>query len=201
MIPASTSLNRGGHRPPRFTLFLASLALALYFIAGEAPASLVYDRMAIAGGEWWRLFTGHFVHSDGGHLLWNVTALVILGGMLEREQPVLLWTGLLAGMVAVDGGLWFGLPHLDRYCGLSGALNALLLLLLAQLWRTTGHPVVIAVAAASAIKLIVELWSNQALLTHTAWPSVPMAHLAGLCGGLCALLLLRFLATPSARLA
>jgi len=197
----STNRGRGRHRLPRFTFLLVILVLGLYGIAGDAPGSLVFDGAAVSHGEWWRLLTGHLVHSDPGHLLWNVAALVILGGMLERERPALLWVGLLAGMVAVDGGLWFGLPHLDRYCGLSGALNALLLLLLAHLWRTTGHPVVIAVAAASSIKLIVELWSNQALLTHTAWPSVPMAHLAGLCGGLSALLLWRFLASPSARVA
>lgn len=181
-------MNHGGLRPPWFTFILAALAIGFYCFAGAAAPAWVFDRSAIADGEWWRLISGHFVHSDGQHLLWDVSALVVIGWMLERQRPALFGWGLLAGLVAVDLWLWFGMPELERYCGLSGALHAVLLLLLANLWRTTRQPLVIAMLFLIIAKVVLELWTNQALLTETAWPSVPIVHLAGLCGGLAVLL-------------
>jgi len=66
-------------------------------------------------------------------------------------------------------------------------LNTLMVLLVAQLWRETRQPWVVILALVLLIKPIAELHSGQALLTHTAWPSVPSAHLAGLVAGLCVL--------------
>jgi len=179
MSPLHGATDRGGLVPPRFTLGLAGVMLLLYWFAGPAPASWVYERSAIAAGEWWRLLSAHLVHSDGEHLLWNLAALLIIGFLLERRSPALLLSGLLTGMAAVDGWLWFGLPELQRYCGLSGVLNTWLALLLYILWRETRQPMVVLVAGACVAKLLVELSTAEALFTATAWISVPSAHLAG----------------------
>jgi rhomboid family GlyGly-CTERM serine protease len=185
MTPAAATCGRPGEAsPPRLTLAVALAAAALYGIAGAAPEAWVFDRAAIAAGEWWRLVTGHLAHSDAEHLLWNLGALSVMGWLLERDRPALFGWGLAAGAAAVDAWLWLGLTGLERYCGLSGALNAVLWVLLAHLWRTTRHPLVAAVGAAALLKLVVELQAGQAVLTHTAWPSVPSVHLAGLIGGL-----------------
>ena len=187
--------NHGGLRPPWFTFLLAVLAIGFYGLAGPAAPAWVFDRSAIADGEWWRLFSGHLVHSDGQHLIWDVSALVVIGWILERYQPVIFTWGLLAGMLAVNAWLWFGMPELERYCGLSGTLHAVLLLLLATLWRTTRQPMVLAMGFLILGKVGLEWWTNQALLTQTAWPSVPIVHFAGLCGGLAVLLLDKRLAS------
>lgn len=193
MSPLHGATDRGGLVPPRFTLLLSSMLLALYVTAGAAPALWVYDRAAIATGEWWRLLSAHLVHSDGEHLLWNLAALLIIGFLLERRHPLLFLAGLLAGIAAVNVWLWFGLPGLQRYCGLSGVLNTWLVLLLFALWREARQPMIVLFAVVSAVKLVVELWSEQALFSATAWPSVPSAHLAGVGAGLAVLLYSRWL--------
>ncbi|MGD2082354.1 MAG: rhombosortase [Chromatiales bacterium] len=180
-----------GLAPPRLTLAVALLAAALYVLAGPAPPTWVLERTAVAEGEWWRLLSGHLAHSDPEHLLWNLGALLGIGWMLEPRRPAAFAWGLVAGAAAVDTWLLAGLPGLERYCGLSGVLNTLLLILLVRLWRETRHPLVPTIGAAALVKLTVELQSGQAVLTHTAWPSVPSAHLAGLLGGVVALLLAR----------
>lgn len=168
---------------PWLTLALAGSMAALFAALGPAPAGLVYNRSAIADGQWWRLLTAHLVHSDIEHLIWNLAGLLVLGSLLERANWKACSTALLAGMAAVDMALIQQLPHIDLYCGLSGALNALLIPLLTYLWKTTRSPLVPAVAAASLIKILVELSLGHAVLTHTAWASVPAAHLAGWIAG------------------
>lgn len=173
---------------PWVTLALAGSMVALFAAFGPAPGSLVYDRVAIAGAQWWRLLTAHLVHSDLEHLTWNVAGLLVLGTLLERIDRRTYSIALFGGMLCVDMALIGHLPSIGYYCGLSGALNALLLPLLVELWRRTRSPLVPVIAAASLIKILVELFLGDALFTHTAWTSVPAAHLAGwLVGGLAAL--------------
>lgn len=75
--------------------------------------------------------------------------------------------------------LWLALPELERYCGMSGVLNTLLLFAFAALWRVATAPVLVAVGTLSFAKILVEISAGQALLTNAAWESVPQAHLAG----------------------
>jgi rhomboid family GlyGly-CTERM serine protease len=161
------------------SLTLAGLTAALFAAFGPAPEAWVYDRVAIAHGEWWRLLSGHWMHSDGGHLTWNLGALLALGWIVEARNRVALLAGLLAGTIGVDLMLWLALPELTRYCGMSGVLNTVLLFALATLWRHATAPVLLATGMLSFAKIVVEIWSGQALLTSTAWASIPQAHLAG----------------------
>lgn len=166
-------------RLPWVSLTLAGLTAALFAAFGPAPEAWVYDRVAIAHGEWWRLLSGHWMHSDGGHLTWNLGALLALGWIVEARNRVALLAGLLAGTIGVDLMLWLALPELTRYCGMSGVLNTVLLFALATLWRDATAPVLLATGMLSFAKIVVEIWSGQALLTSTAWASIPQAHLAG----------------------
>jgi len=174
---------------PWLTLSLSGLAIGLYALAGPAAGGAVYDRMAIANGEWWRWFSAHWIHSDAGHLAWNVAALLLLGCIVESYRRWLLPLGLLAGSLAVDLWLSLGTTGIMRYCGLSGALNTLLILALWAVWRRSGHPLVWIIGLGSLLKIVAETVTGQALLTQAAWASVPLAHLAGWIGG-CTLLLL-----------
>ncbi len=179
-------VGQGGAKLPWLTSVLVGLAALSFLLAGPAPEFWVFDRAAIDQGEWWRLLSAHWVHSDAAHLAWNLGAFAILGGLLEHSSRRGLLIGLLLGTLAVDLGVWFLLPGLDYYCGLSGVLNTLLVPVLYAAWRRTRHPVVSVTAFVAAIKLIVELGTQQAVLTHAAWPSVPEAHLAGAIAGVLA---------------
>ena len=139
--------------------------------------------MAIARGEWWRLLTGHWVHSDPAHAGWDIAALLLLGALFEARLKWCLPLALLIGTVGVDAWLWWFDPALRYYCGLSGILNSLLVVGLLQYWRERRHPLILLTGVGAAVKIIVEINSGQALLTHTAWPGVPAVHAAGfLCG-------------------
>lgn len=174
---------------PWLTLAGLALAVGLWLLAGPAPGALVYDRAALAQGEGWRWLTGHLVHSDAGHALWDIAALGLIGLMLEGHGRRHLALAALAGLLAVDAALWWCLPEIGRYCGLSGLLNALFVVALADLWHR--HPLVPLVALGLILKLAVELATRQSLLLDMAWPSLPEAHVAGCIGGLAFLALER----------
>jgi rhomboid family GlyGly-CTERM serine protease len=178
-----TGARHGGSTLPWRCILLGAGAVAANLILGAAPEVWVFDRVAIAQGEWWRLATGHWVHSDLAHAGWDIAALLLLGALFEARLQWRLPLALLIGTIGVDAWLWWGDPTLHYYCGLSGILNSLLIVGLLQLWRDLRHPLVLFTGVGAVVKIIVEINAGQALLTQTAWPSVPTVHAAGfLCG-------------------
>jgi len=162
---------------------LAAVVAVLHGTAGSAPELLVFDRVAIVDGEFWRLLTGHWVHSDGEHLAWNVAGLLVLGWLFEPLLRARLLAVLLIGIVGVGLAIWYALPDLDRYCGLSGILNSLLAAGLCQMWRTAREPLVALAGAGAVAKIAIEMFSATALFTHSAWSSVPLVHAIGFFSG------------------
>lgn len=149
----------------------------------------MFDRAAISRGEWWRWITGHLVHSSSTHALWDIAALGLICWLMERSAGqccrVRVKMGLAAatGMLAVNVCLWWCLPQLDRYCGLSGMLNCLFVVALAGLWRERRHPLIASVALAFPLKLALDIATGQSLFVAMQWASVPEAHVAGAVGG------------------
>ena len=168
---------------PWRSLLLAAAAVAAYLVYGAAPTEWVFDRSAIGQGQWWRLITAHWVHGDLAHASWDIAALLLFGVVFEERLRWRLPLVLLVASLGVDAWLWWGLPALHYYCGLSGILNGLLALGLLGLWREARHPLILLTALAAVLKIFVEMQLGQALLTSTVWPSVPTAHAVGfLCG-------------------
>jgi len=181
---AATAKARGSARLPWLTALLVTLAALLWWSAGTTPEALVFDRSAIDKGELWRLITGHLVHGDAGHAFWDIGALAAIGTMMESQGRWRMAGALLAGVVAVNACLWWFMPGLDFYCGLSGVLNALFVVAIADLWKMYRHPVFLFGGLGLGAKLAVEMALGQSLFVSTVWPSVPLAHLAGCIGGL-----------------
>jgi len=181
--PPETGTNHGGFMLPWRSVLLSAGAAAVYLAFGPAPEAWVFDRVAIVHGEWWRLITGHWVHSDLAHAGWDIAALLLFGALFEARLQWRLPLALLIGTVGIDVWLWWGNPAMAYYCGLSGILNSLLVVGLLRLWIDIRHPLILFTAVGAALKIIVEIDAGQALLTRTAWPSVPAAHAVGfLCG-------------------
>ncbi len=181
----SSMVSRGGGKPPRLTLVSVFIAALAFLVNGPASELLVFDREQIALGQWWRLLSGHWVHSDLQHLLWNLAGLSVLGLLFE---PLLgarrMFQVLVTGMLVVDLCLWFLLPELLFYCGLSGILNTLLFAGLWLAWRDRRHPVYLLVGSGALVKVVIETFMQTAVFTDTLWPSVPLAHLSGLVAAL-----------------
>lgn len=169
---------------PKYTLFLAGGVALLYFLLPLSPPTWIFDRSHIESGAYWRLISGHLVHTDGQHLAWNLAALVLLGAVIERCSVALFWISLLFGIVAVDIGIYWAVPGLEQYCGLSGVLNTLWIVALGIAWKGTYSWVVPLAGLAGACKLAVEKSGNIAVFTDTAWPPLVESHIAGQIAGL-----------------
>lgn len=176
-------VRQGGFWLPWRTLLLSCMATVMYLLLGPAPEALVFDRVAIAQGEWWRLITGHWVHSDLDHAVWDIGAFALMGFLFERRLGNHLLPILLLGSLGVNAWVWWGDPSLGYYCGLSGILNTMMAVGLMQLWRDSRHPLVLITGLGFVAKIMVELLGGQIALTSTAWPEVPEVHAVGLlCG-------------------
>jgi rhomboid family GlyGly-CTERM serine protease len=107
---------------------LIVIVASLLALSGEWGREwLRYDRDAIAGGEFWRLASGHFVHLGFSHWVLNGAGLLLvwfLVGEFLRTRQWLLVT--LASVVGMDIGFWLLQPQLEWYVGLSGLLHGYL---------------------------------------------------------------------------
>lgn len=164
---------------PWRTLALSLLATALNAFFGAAPETLVYSRDAASQGEWWRLITGHLVHSDTQHALWDITALLIIGAVSEHLLQKVFFPLLIASALFISTWLWFFIPEITHYCGLSGILHSLLVVGFFRLWQHHNTPEFLIIILLSIAKIIFEITQETAIFTNTAWPALPESHLAG----------------------
>ena len=175
-------------RLPLLTLSLLALIAGLHWLVPDRSL-LWFSADAIAQGETWRFISGHFVHADTGHLLWNALGLAILGVLIEWRSRSMLLAALAAGVIAVGILLLTPASPLEHYCGLSGVLNSLLAVALWLEWRASRSWLVIAVACGSLAKVIIEISTGTPVITSVSWPPWAWSHAAGLIGGLVVMLL------------
>ena len=169
-------------RIPIITLLLCCLAGGLMLLPPDAHNALYFNHDSLYSGRFLGLVTGHWMHADLQHLAWNVSALAILGALIEaRSRTLLLWS-ILVGMLSVDLLLLSPFSELQRYCGLSGLLNTLLGVALYLLWRETRSAMVALTALLCMGKIALEMYSGQSIFTHLTWPPFAIAHLAGILG-------------------
>ncbi len=109
-------------------LIIALLSIIVFigeYTIGEViTQSLVYQRELIYQGEMWRLFTGHFLHTNGFHLLLNLAALFMLWALHGRFYTIINYLGLfLLCAVSTSVGIYYYNSSLIQYVGLSGVLH------------------------------------------------------------------------------
>ena len=167
---------------PVTTLLLVGSAVAISLVPG-ASALFIFDRAAIAGGEWWRVVTGSWVHFSSSHLAFDALATLIAGVLLEREAApsvVALW---ITSALAVGFVVLLGVPGIERYAGLSGIAYALVSYLALRgvaaggTWSRLCLTTLVIVAA----KLLFELLTARSVFVPAAEGvvTVPAAHAAG----------------------
>jgi rhomboid family GlyGly-CTERM serine protease len=179
------------HRWPWRSAVLIAVALLLYLLAGPAPQPMLLDLDPVSWSmRPWTLLTGHLVHAGPSHLHWDLAGLLLVALVYEPLLGERLWPVLLGGALAIDLGLGLGLggPALERYCGLSGLINALVGAGLLAAWRCRDRAA-LSFGLLVVAKVTIEAATGDALITVTAWPPVPVAHLLGLAGGGSALLI------------
>ena len=170
-------------RIPVLTLGITMVLIGLHLLVTD-KTQLYFSAAEIYKGQAWRLISGHLMHADLQHLLWNCLGLVVLGTLLEYRSRRALITSLGAGIIFVNALLLTPFSQLDYYCGLSGVLNTLLLVALWIEWKLTRSWLIIALAFGSIAKVLVETSQGISIVTDISWPPYTWSHLAGLLGGL-----------------
>ncbi|MCY9812326.1 rhombosortase [Aeromonas caviae] len=141
-------------------LWVIALSLVTALLFFTVPNhQLAFDRDLIAQGEGWRIITGNLAHTNGWHLLLNLSGLAVLYSLFQEylmgwRLPVLL---LLLG-TAVGLGIWWGCPQTQWYMGLSGLLHGLFIWGAMQDIRFRRHSGWLMLAGV-AIKLGVDFYS------------------------------------------
>jgi len=170
-------------RIPILSFSLVMTLIGLHWLVPDKTL-LYFSAADIARGETWRIFTGHFMHADSEHLLWNCLGLAVLGLLIEHHSRIMLWAALGAGIASVSALLLTPFSQLEYYCGLSGVLNTLLLVALWLEWRRTRSWLIIVVTFGSIAKAVIEVSLGASIVTHISWPPYAWSHVAGLIGGL-----------------
>src|SRR5690606_12597090 len=110
-------------------LLLVAAILLLAVLPEHIQAALSYNRDGIAAAQYWRLFTGHLLHSNNWHLLMNLggllLAMLLHAGCFSYRQLALNW---LLFAFAISVLLYVGSEQIHIYVGLSGLLHAMLTL-------------------------------------------------------------------------
>lgn len=175
-----TGLVAGWRRPA----VAASLILLVVALASASALRwpgladvMVLDRGCVAGGQWWRLWSGHLLHLDSTHALLNLAALAVILVLAARQRMLgEVAAAALLGMPLLSLGLLWLDPALDWYAGLSGLLHGLLVIVLAR----RGGAVAWLLLGLLALKLLHE-WRFG---SHwEGWVVITLAHRLGAAGG------------------
>jgi rhomboid family GlyGly-CTERM serine protease len=115
----------------RFTQHLTPITLALIstlcaLIGDSATELLRYQSDVLQSGEVWRLLTGNLIHLGWSHMLLNVLGLGLIWGLFWNTFEARIWPliTLISGL-AVTLGLYWLIPQVAWYVGLSGLLHGL----------------------------------------------------------------------------
>lgn len=146
-------------RPPWAFLAVSVAVLVIQLVPAWRDA-LLYDRGALARGEWWRIWTGHLVHFGWPHFVADAGLLFILGWLLEARHPWFSYIALVVMPAFISAVLWWGEPAMLRYGGLSAVNLGLLLYLALQGWQRNWTdwfwPAVLAIYVGEVIFEIVQ---------------------------------------------
>ena len=108
--------------------FLGLLCLIIYAISAENITVLDYNRESIINGEYWRLISGNFNHTNIYHLLLNLGALAVIGGLHYRYYNSAAYTSLILLLsIGVGVGILWLSPSTHLYVGLSGILHGIII--------------------------------------------------------------------------
>ena len=164
-------------------LLTFSLFIATFFILQTHQELLVFSHDKIASGEIWRLWSGHFVHTNYKHLGLNTIGFAIfLSLYTQRIQQTWVYLYVLILSSSVGIGLYLFSPEIREYAGFSAILYGLFTLAAIKYVSLKdyllGHLVIIAIS----IKIIWENFNNNINNTSSDLIHAPVATDAHLYG-------------------
>lgn len=139
------------YRTAPATLIITSASIILWFVAAFQARSLtnvfndselVHNMMVWGpafelGNHWWTPVSYAFMHLDIGHLTMNMFMLMLIGREVERHFGTVLFVALYISAAISSGLLILTLDFMSPTAGASGALFALMVLLV-SVYRSRG---------------------------------------------------------------
>lgn len=163
-------------------LCVVLLSLLAYFVESNL---FHFQRDLFIDGEFWRGFTGHFLHTNLNHLLLNLAAVMLLwvlhGHFYTYKNYV---TVFIVSAITTTFGIYVYSPEIMQYVGLSGVLHGFFMwgaLKDIQHKDKTGYLLLIGVIGKVAYEQVVGPSEDVARLI-SATVAVD-AHLWGMIGG------------------
>lgn len=104
-------------------LLLSVISLICLGLQFEPLATLSeWNRHALNQGEWWRILTGNFTHTNFPHLGMNLAGLWVISYIFKPSTKALLFA-LFTTSLGVGFAIF--LSNMNIYVGLSGVLHGL----------------------------------------------------------------------------
>lgn len=177
------------------TLCLSAIAGALALLSLALPVIdwYCFDYTAIVvQEEYWRLISGHLVHSSLSHAFWDISLFALLSAYLEKKDPQRLMMGITLAVVGLSAFMLTPLVEIERYSGLSGVIYCLLIM--AYLEWQKKHSMLIGLIPAVLVigKTLMEWQSSEAVFVSDGWSVFVEAHLLGAAIGIAAILYIQF---------
>jgi len=110
----------------RHSIAVALIMLTSVWLLQMLQSYLIFDHALIVTGQVWRIWTGHFVHTNTEHLLLNTAgfSLFLLLYQLQITLAKLFYSSIYLATCIGLGLFWLN-PEIARYAGLSGVLYGL----------------------------------------------------------------------------
>ena len=107
-------------------LVVLIISLCAYIFDASLGDFFVYQRDLVLQGQIWRVFTGHFFHTNGFHFLLNGAAVFMLWALHGHFYTIkrYLFVFIISALICSVGIHWFS-PNISQYVGLSGVLHGL----------------------------------------------------------------------------
>ncbi len=157
--------------------------IALQFFQDD----LVFKRDAISHGQWWRIISGNFVHTNYPHLALNLTGWWIMGLLFFdsfQGKKILLSTFFLS--IFTGTCLYWFSTSLEWYAGFSGVLYGLFLVgaITAILQKDYLFGIAVALLIIGKVLWGVFLGESESSVELIGVPVATDAHLFGITGAI-----------------
>jgi len=150
----------------------------------------VWDKTAIEAGQWWRILTGNFAHTNIEHCVMNLAAMWLIALIFKPSGITFFFITLL---INIGVGLTLLTTSIYQYVGLSGTLHgvfAYLTLTECMNKRHTSWLLIIGLLLKITWEQIEGSLPYSQSLIHA--PVAIQAHLAGMVLGLLLAIIMRF---------
>jgi rhomboid family GlyGly-CTERM serine protease len=170
------------------TLLLAAVVVGLTVVPSAAGV-MQFEREGVAAGEVWRIVSGHLVHWNLEHFVWDLAAFALLGAICEARDRRTCVATLSAAAVAISVGVFWLRPDLATYRGLSGIDSALFVLAACSYGseaRATGDRWGTLAACGAAVAFLLKVgfeWTTGMTIfvdsAAAGFEPMPLAHVMG----------------------